>query len=134
MYSSLEITVLVHATEDGIKIKNKILEYINRTDESLNIVSQSTEGHWKNPIHVLKISITKEIDDIFRNLVKELNVTYGDDSTVEYLKHNTNEKGFLFIRLDKQKFMGDKIFIHDADPIRLIFKTKNIEKNFLNSS
>lgn len=128
MYSSLEISVLIHATEDERKIKNKILEYIDRTEDSLEIVSNITEGHWKNPIHILKIFVFKEINEIITKLIKDLNVNYGDDSITEYLRQNTNEKGFLFIRLDKQKFMVNKIFIYDTDPIRLIFKQKKYDK------
>lgn len=122
MYSSIEISILIHATEDENKVLKPVLEFIEQSAESIKIDFIKTEGHWKNPIHRLLISVDKEPDKIFKKLYTKLVENYGENETDSYIKTNTDKKGYFYIRLDKQKFCIGKIIFSDRDSIRLIFK------------
>ena len=122
MYSSIEISILIHATEDENKVLKPVLEFIEQSAESIKIDFIKTEGHWKNPIHRLVISVDKEPDKIFKKLYTKLVENYSENEADSYIKTNTDKKGYFYIRLDKQKFCIGKIIFSDRDSIRLIFK------------
>ena len=122
MYSSIEISILIHATEDENKVLEPILEFIEQSAESIKIDFIKTEGHWKNPIHRLVISVDKEPDKIFKKLYTKLVENYSENEADSYIKTNTDKKGYFYIRLDKQKFCIGKIIFSDRDSIRMIFK------------
>jgi RNA-binding protein len=122
LYSSIEISILIHATESETKILKSILEFIERSIDSVQIKQVKTEGHWKNPIIRLIISINFEVDKIFNKLYKQLIEIYGEDDTNEYIKTNTDRKEYFFIRLDKQKLCNGIIMLSDRDSVRMVFK------------
>jgi RNA-binding protein len=122
LYSSIEISILIHATEDENKVLEPILEFIEQSAESIKIDFIKTEGHWKNPIHRLVISADKEPDKIFKKLYTKLVENYSENEADSYIKTNTDKKGDFYIRLDKQKFCIGKIIFSDRDSIRMIFK------------
>jgi RNA-binding protein len=122
LYSSIEISILIHATEDENKVLEPILEFIEQSAESIKIDFIKTEGHWKNPIHRLVISVDKEPDKIFKKLYTKLVENYSENEADSYIKTNTDKKGYFYIRLDKQKFCIGKIIFSDRDSIRMIFK------------
>jgi RNA-binding protein len=122
LYSSIEISILIHATEDENKVLKPVLEFIEQSAESIKIDFIKTEGHWKNPIHRLVISVDKEPDKIFKKLYTKLVENYSENEADSYIKTNTDKKGYFYIRLDKQKFCIGKIIFSDRDSIRMIFK------------
>jgi RNA-binding protein len=79
LYSSIEISILIHATEDENKVLEPILEFIEQSAESIKIDFIKTEGHWKNPIHRLVISVDKEPDKIFKKLYTKLVENYSEN-------------------------------------------------------
>ncbi len=122
MYSSLDVSILIHATEDENKIRRIVSDYFIAFDKSLKITSVRTEGHWRNPIFRLRMSLNNGITDILNTLYLELMNVYGKDTIEDYLYKNTDERGYKYMRLDKQKFCIGKIFLSDSDSIRLVFK------------
>ncbi len=122
MYSTIEISVLIHATEDENKVLKSVLEFMEQSTESIKMDFIKTEGHWKNPIHRLIISVDNEPDKIFDKIYSKL-VEYSSESDVDsFIKTNTDKKGYFYIRLDKQKFCMGKIILSDCDSIRMVFK------------
>ena len=122
MYSSIEVSILIHATESENKILKSILEFIDLSIDAVQIKHIKTEGHWKNPIIRLIISISFEVDKIFNKLHKQLIEIYGEDDFNEYVKTNTDRKGYFFTRLDKQKLCNGIIMLSDRDSVRMVFK------------
>jgi len=122
LYSSIEISILIHATESENQILKSILEFIERSIDTVQIKHIKTEGHWKNPIIRLIISINDEVDKIFNKLYEKLTETYGEYDTNEYIKTNSDRKECLFTRLDKQKLCNGKIMLSDRDSVRIVFK------------
>ncbi len=122
MYSSIEISILIHATENKNKVLESIVEFIGQSNDSLEIQSIKTEGHWKNSILRLIISINMDADKIFNKLYTHLVEVYGETDTNTYIKTNTDKKGFFYTRLDKQRFCIGKIILSDRDSVRMVFK------------
>lgn len=124
MFSSVDISILVHATEDENKILNLILENFKLSTNVVTIDCVKTEGHWKNPIMRLIISTSSDIDRLYKDLCNLLRINYGSEDLDQYLKNNLDEKGSVFIRLDKQKLCARALLLSDTDAVRMIFKKK----------
>ncbi|HKU83758.1 MAG TPA: RNA-binding domain-containing protein [Candidatus Nitrosocosmicus sp.] len=124
MFSSLDISILVHATEDENKILNHILENFRLSTNVVKIDRVKTEGHWKNPILRLIISTSSNIERLYTDLCNQLRINYGSEDLDKYLKNNLDEKGSIYIRLDKQKLCAKALFLSDTDAVRMIFKKK----------
>jgi RNA binding exosome subunit len=122
LFSSVEISILIHATESENKILKSLLEFINRSIDTVKIKRIKTEGHWKNPIIRLIISINYEVDKIYNKLYEQLIEICGEDDANEYIKTNTDRKEYLFTRLDKQKLCNGIIMLSDRDSVRMVFK------------
>ena len=124
MFSSVDISILVHATEDENKILNHILENFRLSTNIVTIEYVKTEGHWKNPIMRLIISTSSDIDRLYTDLCNQLRINYGSEELDQYLKNNLDEKGSVYIRLDKQKLCARALFLSDTDAVRMIFRKK----------
>ena len=122
MYSSIEISILIHATENENKVLKTILDFVGQSIDSIKIESIKTEGHWKNPILRLVIYIDVAADQVYNKLYSQLAETYGENDVNNYIKTNTDRKGYFYARLDKQKFCNSRINLSDKDSIRLVFK------------
>jgi len=122
LFSSVEISILIHATESENKILKSLLEFINRSIDTVKIKRIKTEGHWKNPIIRLIISINYGVDKIYDKLYEQLIEICGEDDANEYIKANTDRKEYLFTRLDKQKLCNGIIMLSDRDSVRMVFK------------
>jgi RNA binding exosome subunit len=122
LYSSIEISILIHATENQNKVLKTILEFVGQSIDSVKMETIKTEGHWKNPIFRLIISIDVAADQVFNKLYTQLVETYGENDVNNYIKTNTDRKGYFYARLDKQKFCNGRINLSDKDSIRMVFK------------
>jgi RNA binding exosome subunit len=115
-FSAAEIRVIVHATEE----KDKILEHLNRTlSVSPNSFSITmTEGHWGNNILVLNgILNKKEANSLYIKVKSSLSKNYH-----ELLSNFFDEKGNLYVRLDKQRLCRGKVSLSDGDSVRIKFR------------
>jgi RNA-binding protein len=124
LFSSVDISILVHATEDENKILNHILESFRLSAKVVTIDYVKTEGHWKNPIVRLNIRTSSDVDRLYTDLCNQLKINYGSEDFDNYLKNNLDEKGSVYIRLDKQKLCLKSILLSDTDAVRMIFKKK----------
>jgi RNA binding exosome subunit len=124
LFSSLNISVLSHATEDENKITNFILEYFGKSSTSKQVEIAKTEGHWKNPITRINIVLLLFVDEYFENMMNDLITSYGKEELDRYLKNNVDGKGSVYFRLDKQKLCLGKLELSDNDAVRIIFRRK----------
>ena len=122
MYSTIEVSILIHATENENKVFRSVLEFTELSSESVKVDSIKTEGHWKNPIHRLRIFINRGSDNIFNKIYKKLIESSSEYDINNYIKTNTDKKGYFYIRLDKQKFCIGDIVLSDTDSVRMVFK------------
>ncbi|HYV52492.1 MAG TPA: RNA-binding domain-containing protein [Candidatus Eisenbacteria bacterium] len=115
-FSAAEIKIIVHATEQ----KDSILEHVNSTlnvpPNTFSIVK--TLGHWGNEILLLTSLLSKnDANSLYRKVEASLFENY-DKLPSEFF----DEKGNLYIRLDKQRLCMGKVSISESDSIRIRFR------------
>jgi len=121
-FSSIEITWMIHATEDGEKVVKKMVELLPLSSD--DIKSSNLEGHFGNPILLYKARLTDAKASKFVNaLFSSLNDTDKKVLESEISKH-MDEHGIFYIRIDKQLLCKGGIGIPDKDAIRIRLKPK----------
>jgi RNA binding exosome subunit len=119
-FSAAEISIIVHATEE----KDKILEHFSST-LSVSPDSFSTgfaEGHWGNKIVLLTSILSKNEANILYVKIKSC-LTDTDVALLSNLFDFYDEKGNLYIRLDKQRICRGRVSLSEGDSIRIKFKS-----------
>lgn len=121
-FLSAEISTIVHATEE----KNKLVESIKTTFglPDIGFVVSRAEGHWGNEIFLLAASIgSGEANSLYLRIKSSMQDSFhGQPLDLDELR---DEKGKLFVRLDKQKLCQGMISFSEADPVRIRFKPEN---------
>jgi RNA binding exosome subunit len=129
LYSSLDISVLSHATEDQDKLLKYLFLYVEKFLIPKKVEFVKTEGHWKNPIIRINLSYKKNADALYHDLVNKLSNNYGKEDLSSYLDNNVDEKGSVYLRLDKQKLCSGEINISERDSVRFVFRRKGKFEN-----
>lgn len=114
-FSSAEIRLIIHATED----RDKILRFLNDTlSIPANVFFTGVaSGHWKNQILLLSCHLDKKrANDLY---LKINSLVKSQESAFTNLY---DEKGNLYIRLDKQMLCKGKLVLSERDSVRIKFK------------
>jgi len=125
-FSSVEITWMIHATEDGEKVVKKMLELFPLSYD--NMKSFNLEGHFGNPVLLYKARLTgdkasKFVDTLFSSL-RDIDKKVLESELSEHL----DEHGDFYIRIDKQLLCEGKIGLSEKDAIRIKLKSKSNSK------
>jgi len=119
-FSGAELNLVLHATEDEDKVLQSIQDTLSVPAERFS--SQPSEGHYKNRILVLKaILSSQEAGDLALRIMSLLNST-DKDQLSRNLHEYSDEKGNLYLRLDKQRICQGKASLSETDAIRVRFK------------
>ncbi|MCP8315224.1 MAG: hypothetical protein H3Z53_12775 [archaeon] len=123
MHSSIEITWMIHATEDGEKVVKKMGEFLPLSGD--DIKSFNLEGHFGNPILLYKARLTgakanKFVDTLFSSLSD-----IEKKMLERELSKHLDEYGALYIRIDKQLLCEGKISLSEKDAIRIKLKPRS---------
>ena len=119
-FSSAEINIIVHATENENKILQSINDILSISAEKFS--GSPLEGHWGNKILLLTATIDSQAA---KNLVSKIisSLNSSDRNYLSYLFDKyVDEKGNLYIRLDKQRICQGKISLSESDSIRIRFR------------
>jgi RNA binding exosome subunit len=115
-FSAAEIKIIVHATEEKDRILEQLSSTLSVPPDSFSIVC--TEGHWGNEILLLTGILSKnEANSLYTKLKAYLIKNNG-----ELLSNFFDEKGNLYVRLDKQRICRGKVSLSDGDSIRIKFR------------
>jgi RNA binding exosome subunit len=119
-FSSAEVNLLIHGTEDGNKMVQSIQYTLSIPSERFS--STLSEGHYKNKILLLKATLSsQEAGELARRIMSLLNSSDRErlsSSLLEYF----DEKGNLYLRLNKQRICQGKVSLSEMDAIRIRFK------------
>jgi RNA-binding protein len=119
-FSSAEANLVVHSTEDQERILKSVEETLLLTSDRFS--STPSEGHYKNKILMLKAVLSSnEANDLASRIATSLNST-DRQAMLRGIEQFSDEKGNLYLRLDKQRLCQGKISISSADSIRIKFK------------
>jgi RNA binding exosome subunit len=119
---SMEVSYLVHATEDQVKIGAAIKEALRLDSEPL---VEDLEGHYGNPIQRVSYHVmNEEATRCFSELIKGLGAPQTADilaSINEFL----DQHRALYIRLDKQELMRGRFAQKAVDAVRIRVKPRS---------
>jgi RNA binding exosome subunit len=125
-HSGAELNLVLHATEDGAKVLQSIRDVLSVHPKRFSTFS--TEGHYKNKILLLRAVLSsEEAHNLAISIMSLLNSSDKEllsRSESEYL----DEKGNLYLRLDKQRLCEGKISLSDRDAIRIRFLSAGSRK------
>ena len=119
-FAAAEVSLVLHATEDEIKVLRAIEEIL--LVPSTRFLRSSSEGHYKNKIVLQKaILSSKESAMLAKRVISLLNS--ADRNHLSRLVDDyADEKGNLYIRLDKQRICQGRVLLSENDAIRIRFK------------
>jgi RNA binding exosome subunit len=119
-FAAAEINLVLHATEDESKVLKAIEDVL--LVPSTRFSRSSSEGHYKNKIVLQKaILSSNEAAMLARRMISLLNST--DKDHLSHLAYEyADEKGNLYIRLDKQGICQGRVSLSETDAIRVRFK------------
>jgi RNA-binding protein len=116
-FSTAEISIIVHATENQDKILQSINNVLSISPERFS--SNTSEGHWGNKIILLSAVITTaEANSLISKILSTLN-KIDRHSLSDFFDNYIDEKGNLYIRLDKQRICQGRTSLSDNDSIRI---------------
>ena len=119
-FSAAEVNLLLHATEDGDKVLQSIQDTLAVLSERFS--SAPSEGHYKNKILLLKAMLpSKEAGELALRIMSLLNSS-DRERLSSSLDEYSDEKGNLYLRLDKQRICQGKVSLSETDAIRIRFK------------
>lgn len=119
-FSSAELNVVLHATEDREKVLMSIEN--NLAVPAGSFSDESSEGHFGNKIVLLKAVMTSEEAGVLAlrvlsalNSPDRLKLTYS-------IGQFSDEKGNLYLRLDKQRMCQGRVSLAESDAVRIKFR------------
>jgi len=134
MIDKIEITinVIVHATEDILKIFQSFEEVLELKEEEFTV--NETIGHYENPIVILNAKIVKKQAQNFIRKLNELLPTEQINKLIAEVEERTVDSRF-HMRIDKQELMNGNLRIKDNETIQIkihtpIYNKKDTVKTF----
>jgi RNA binding exosome subunit len=119
-FAAADVSIIIHATED----ENKILDAIGGilSIDTNRFKRMESTGHWRNRISLLTGNLeTDEANRLAQKILSSLSSTERDQFSNS--SHSLiDEKGNLYLRLDKQRICQGKISLSESDSIRVKFK------------
>ena len=122
MVHKIEITidVIVHATEDIAKIFQSFEDVLDLKED--NFVLEEVEGHYENPIIMLKAKIVKkQAQNVMSKMLELLPVEQINELTEE-IEERTDDSKF-HMRLDKQELIKGNLIVSEKETIKIKIHT-----------
>ncbi len=120
-FSSAEIELVIHATEDKQKVLSVIEGMLGIKPEEF--ATSNARGHFNNEITLLKANInSKQATEIAYKIalmMSDADRIHMHDNFDLYV----DDKNSLYIRISKQKLFGRKIVLSQADSLKIKLKT-----------
>jgi RNA binding exosome subunit len=113
---SLELSYLLHSTEDAAKVNAAISELVSFEGETL---VEDMEGHYGNTILRVRVLLTGDkATAAFERISQRLGDGMKKNLAMTISQH-VDEHSALFLRFDKQKLVSGELYFADADAVRI---------------
>ncbi|MDQ3872008.1 MAG: hypothetical protein M3258_00145 [Thermoproteota archaeon] len=119
-FSSAEVNLVLHATEDGDKVLQAIQDVLLVPAQRFS--NSPSEGHHKNKIVLLKAILSSEEAGNLANRIMALLNASDRDHLARSVAHYADEKGNLYLRVDKQRVCQGRLSLSETDAIRIRFR------------
>jgi len=116
----VEMTVLVHATEDESKVRKAIMNLLPPGIDPPAFEAIKLQGYYGDPITTLKLNVKhrRPATELLDHIVKRLS-SLDLQTLLDELPQRIDESKNLYIRLDKQKAYTGKAVLETHDSIRV---------------
>lgn len=119
-FSSAEVNLLIHATEDADRVLQSMQDLLCIPSERFSNIQ--SEGHYKNKILLLRAMLSsQEAGELAIKIMSLLNST-DRERLSNALPEYSDEKGNLYLRLDKQRVCQGRMSLSETDAIRIRFR------------
>ena len=119
-FSGADISRVLHATEDENNVLKSASETFSISKD--RFFFKRLEGHWGNPIiYLIALLDSKEAWTTALKIMLSLN-PLERNQLKESLHDLVDEKGNMYIRLDKQGMCRGKINLSEFDSVRIKFR------------
>lgn len=119
-FSSADINFVIHATENERIVFDSIKQFFGLSGE--RFISSPLDGHFGNKILSISLTVSaQEAQQIVSKIFSSLN-SNDRAMLINSFDDYADEKGNLYLRLNKQKICQGKISLSDSDSIRFRFK------------
>ncbi len=116
LIGSLQVEAFAHATEDPEKVKRAIVNIIPDLDGALQV--EELRGHYDNPILLLRMMIEDQVRvEKAVSLLRDKVEPEQKKTLAQELEHHLDERGWLYLRLDKQELYRGRIVFSDGDDV-----------------
>lgn len=119
-FASAEIELLIHATEDRLKVLSVAEGMLGIKPEEF--VARNLKGHFGNEITLMKANVNgvRATDVAYKiaAMMSEVDRMNMHDNFTLYL----DEKNALYIRISKQKLLEWKIVLSQTDSLKIKFR------------
>lgn len=120
LFSSAELSFVLHATEDESRIVSSIENLLSVPSDSWS--KSSVKGHFGNEVATLRTSVAGMVERKFEGgILSGLNAS-DRIGFLDSLNQRIDERGHLYIRLDKQQMCKNLLRLSETDPIRVRLK------------
>jgi RNA binding exosome subunit len=116
----VEMTALVHATEDESKVRKAIMNLLPPGIDPPAFEAIKLQGYYGDPITTLKLNVKhrRPATELLEHIVKRLS-SLDLQTLLEELPQRIDESKNFYIRLDKQKAYTGKAMLERHDSIRV---------------
>lgn len=119
-FSAAEVNLVLHATEDQQKVLAAVEKALAVSPAGFATVP--SEGHFGNRIMLAKATLSSRgANDLAARILSALNRA-DRQLLAGRVQDYTDEKGNLYLRLDKQRICQGKVSFAENDAIRIKFK------------
>ena len=117
---SVELTALVHATEDEPKVRKAVLTLLPPGIDPPAFEAVKLQGYHGDPITSLKLNVKhrRSATDLLEHIVRRLS-SLDLQTLLDELPQRIDKSKNLYIRLDKQKAYTGKAVLERHDSIRV---------------
>lgn len=118
---SLEVSYLLHSTEDTAKVNEAISELVSFEGETL---VEEMEGHYGNTIRRVRVRLNGDnATGAFGRISRRLGEGQKKDLG-KTISERVDEHSALFLRFDKQKLVSGELSFAESDAVRIKVKPR----------
>lgn len=119
-FSAAEVDVVLHATEDREKVLASIEKVL--AIPAADFTGEPSEGHFGNRIVLLKATVaSRDAGALAARIMSSLN-SADRQELASHVREYSDEKGNLYLRLDKQRICQGRVSLAESDAVRIRFR------------
>ncbi|HEX6067368.1 MAG TPA: RNA-binding domain-containing protein [Nitrososphaera sp.] len=119
-FSAAEVDIVLHATEDQEKVLAAVEKALGVS--ATDFAGEQAEGHFGNRIVLMKATVaSKDAGALAAKIMSSLNRPDRQE-LADHIGEYSDDKGNLYLRLDKQRICQGRVSLAESDAVRVRFR------------